>query len=69
MDPSTNTYILVKSVNSKTAANMAAKTLKNLRLSSYVSYKDKQGVNFNIFDVKILITRSENSVRMSKSKI
>jgi len=53
MVPSTNTCILVKSLNSKMAANMAAKTL----------------IDLDIFNVKVLIIRSGNSVRMSQSKM
>ena len=53
----------------KMAANMAAKTLKDLYLLSEVSYKNKWGVNFYIFDVKILTTRSDNIARMLQSKM
>ena len=51
------------------AAIMAAKTLKYLYLISEVSNKDKWGVNFDIFDVKVLATRSDNTVRMLQSKM
>jgi len=43
------------------AANMAARTLKYLYLSSEVSYKDKWGVDFDILNVKDMITRSDKS--------
>ena len=63
--------MLVEGLNSKMAATMAAKTLKDLGLylSSELSYKDKWGVDFYIFNDKNLITRSDNSVRMLQSKM
>jgi len=48
---------------------MAAKTLKDLYFISEVSYKNKWGVNFDLFDVKVLITRSDNIVRMLQSQL
>jgi len=48
---------------------MAAKTLKDLYLISEVCYKDKWGVNFDTFDVKVLTMHSDNIVRMLQSKM
>ena len=69
MDPSTNTCILMKGLNSKMAANMAAKTDKDLYFRSLVSYKGKWGANFDIFNAKVFIARSDNSVRMPQFKM
>ena len=51
------------------AANMAAKTLKYVYLGSYISYKDKWGVDLDNIEVAESIPRSVNNIEMYISKM
>ena len=64
MEQRTNTCILVESLNSKMADNMAAKKLKYAYLNSKVSYKGKCGTDFDKFKVRESIPRSDISLKM-----
>lgn len=51
------------------SANIPRWCGKDLYLSSEISYKNKWGDDFDIFNVNDLITRSENSVRILQSNM
>ena len=69
MEQRTNTFILVESLNSKMAVNMAANKLKYVYLNSKVSYKEKWGVDFAEFEVRESISCSGNRLEMKMSKM